>query len=64
MNAERWQQVKRLLDTVIALAPSDRTSYLDQACAAGTELRREVDRYCRKIAITLIASFSAVVRPC
>ena len=47
MNAERWQQVKRLLDEVVALAPADRTSYLDQACAADTELRREVESLLR-----------------
>jgi len=43
MNPERWQRVKRLLDEAIALDDLERRPYLDQACAADSELRREVE---------------------
>jgi non-specific serine/threonine protein kinase/serine/threonine-protein kinase len=43
MNPERWQRVKQLLDEAIALDDSERAPHLDQACAADSELRREVE---------------------
>lgn len=43
MNPERWQQVKQLLDEVIALDGSERRPYLDRQCAADSELRSEVE---------------------
>ena len=42
MNAERWQRVKQLLEEAIALAPTERSSFLDRACEGDTQLRREV----------------------
>ena len=43
MNPERWQRVKQLLDQAIALADSERSSFLDRECGNDLELRREVD---------------------
>jgi eukaryotic-like serine/threonine-protein kinase len=41
MNEERWRQVQDLLEAVWALAPQDRTAYLDRHCV-DAQLRREV----------------------
>ena len=43
MNPERWQQVRELLDRALALQDSERTTFLDQACAGDSELRAEVE---------------------
>ena len=43
MNPERWQRVTQLLDEAIALSDSERSPYLDHACGADSELRREVE---------------------
>jgi serine/threonine protein kinase len=43
MNAERWQNVKDILEKAVTLEASRRPSYLEEACAADTELRAEVE---------------------
>jgi non-specific serine/threonine protein kinase/serine/threonine-protein kinase len=43
MNPELWQRVTHLLDEAIALNDSERSPYLDHACGADSELRREVE---------------------
>jgi non-specific serine/threonine protein kinase/serine/threonine-protein kinase len=43
MNAERWQRVKQLLDSAIALEAGERSAFLDRACDGDAELRREID---------------------
>ncbi|HEY1270543.1 MAG TPA: protein kinase [Terriglobales bacterium] len=43
MKAERWQQVREIFERMIALPESERSTYLDQACAADAELRGEVE---------------------
>jgi non-specific serine/threonine protein kinase/serine/threonine-protein kinase len=43
MNPARWEQVKRLLDEAIAVAPSERNSFLTVSCHDDSELRREVE---------------------
>ena len=43
MNAERWNQVDRLLDAALELSPDKRGAFLDQACAGDEALRKEVD---------------------
>ena len=43
MNAERWQQLKQLLDQAIAIDPAHRASYLDGQCGSDSELRSEVE---------------------
>ena len=43
MRAERWQQMKDVLDKALDLEPSEQSSYLDQTCAGDPELRSEVE---------------------
>jgi eukaryotic-like serine/threonine-protein kinase len=43
MNPERWQKVKGVLESVMELAPSERTTFLDQACDGDQALRQEVE---------------------
>ena len=43
MNAERWQQMKDVIEKALDLEPAARTSYLDRACASDPELRGEVE---------------------
>ncbi len=42
MKAERWEEVDRLLDQVLALPPNKRESFLARVTAGDAELRREV----------------------
>ena len=42
MNPERWKQVDRLLQSVLARPPAERDAFLLQACAGDQELEREV----------------------
>ena len=43
MTPERWQQVKRLVNSALELTPEERPAYLDRACSGDHSLRREVD---------------------
>ena len=43
MKAERWQQVREILDHAIALPASERSPFLDENCANDQELREEVE---------------------
>jgi serine/threonine protein kinase/Tfp pilus assembly protein PilF len=43
MESENWQKVKAIFDSVIEIAPKERSSFLDAACAGDAELRREVE---------------------
>src|SRR2546427_1652551 len=43
MSPERLQQIEELYNDTLALAPDDRKSFLDRACGADTDLRREID---------------------
>jgi serine/threonine protein kinase len=43
MNPERWQQVRKILDAVIALLPSERSAYIQKACVNDPELQSEVE---------------------
>lgn len=43
MTPERWEQVDRLLQAALDLDASDRSAFLDQACAGNKDLRREVE---------------------
>ena len=47
MKAERWQQVRAILDRAIALPASERSPYLDENCADDKELRHEVESLLR-----------------
>jgi predicted Ser/Thr protein kinase len=42
MTRERWQDVARVLNSVLDLAPDERSAYLDRACASDHSLRQEV----------------------
>ena len=43
MTPERWQQVERLYHAAQERAPSERSAFLDDACADDADLRGEVD---------------------
>ena len=43
LTAERWQQVKAVLSAALEKDTSERPVYLDQACAADSSLRAEVE---------------------
>jgi serine/threonine protein kinase len=43
MTPERWQQVKGVLQSVLELAPSERTGFLNRACEGDESLRHEVE---------------------
>jgi len=43
MSPERLQQIEELYNDALALAPGERQSFLDRACGADTDLRREID---------------------
>lgn len=43
MKPDRWKQVREVLDHAIALPDSERTSFLNSACAGDLELRAEVE---------------------
>lgn len=43
MTPDRWQQVRGVFDQVAALPSAERPAYLDQACSADPDLRREVE---------------------
>ncbi len=43
MNSERWAQIERLYHDAIERAADERASFLDEACAGDSALRREVE---------------------
>jgi eukaryotic-like serine/threonine-protein kinase len=43
IDQKRWQQVKQILDEVIAMKSSERSSFLDRVTTGDTELRSEVE---------------------
>jgi serine/threonine-protein kinase len=43
LSPERWQRLEPILDRVFELAPDERASYLDEACAADPDLRRDAE---------------------
>ena len=43
MTPERWQDVARVLNSALELAPEERPAYLDRACASDPSLRQEVE---------------------
>jgi len=42
MNPDRWQQVKKIFDAALEIAPEKRGEFLDENCAEDEILRREV----------------------
>ncbi len=47
MKVERWQQIREILNSAIALPAEERSSYLEQACGPDQELRSEVESLLR-----------------
>jgi len=43
MTPEHWQQVKQILEEALERDSAARSRYLDEACAPGTDVRRDVD---------------------
>jgi eukaryotic-like serine/threonine-protein kinase len=43
MTAERWQQVKNVLEAALLLDSGEQRDYLDRACSSDQSLRREVE---------------------
>jgi serine/threonine protein kinase/TolB-like protein len=43
MEPERWNQIEELYHSAAALEPSERSTFLEQACGSDPELRQEVE---------------------
>ena len=43
LSPESWQRLEPILDRVFELPPEERAAYLDQACAADPQLRRDAE---------------------
>jgi predicted ATPase/predicted Ser/Thr protein kinase len=43
MSSERWERTKEILEQALRLASQERQAYLDSACGADADLRREVE---------------------
>lgn len=43
MKAERWKQVKAIVEQAVDLLPEERKSFIDKVCKGDTELRKEVE---------------------
>ncbi|HEV2698951.1 MAG TPA: serine/threonine-protein kinase, partial [Terriglobales bacterium] len=43
MSSERWERTKEILEQALRIAPEERQAYLDSACRADADLRREVE---------------------
>jgi serine/threonine-protein kinase len=62
----RWEEIERVLDAALELAPTQRAAYLDGVCARDADLRREVEqmlRACADAEHLLDAPLSAVAAP-
>jgi serine/threonine protein kinase/TolB-like protein len=62
----RWEEIERVLDAALELAPTQRAAYLDGVCARDADLRREVEqmlRACVDAEHLLDAPLSAVAAP-
>jgi eukaryotic-like serine/threonine-protein kinase len=44
MTPERWQRIKELVASCLECTPTERSGFLDEACAGDDSLRREVER--------------------
>jgi len=43
VTVSSWERVKELLHQAVALGPGARAKFLDEVCAADTDLRAELD---------------------
>jgi eukaryotic-like serine/threonine-protein kinase len=44
VTPDRWPEVNRAVDAALELPPEERAAFIDRACVADTELRRQVER--------------------
>ena len=44
MTPERWRQISEVAASAMELTGDERAAFLDKACKADSELRREVER--------------------
>ena len=44
MNPERWQEIEKLYNSALGVEPSQRESFLNEACAGDESLRKEVEQ--------------------
>lgn len=44
MQADRWKQIETLFQAAVECAAQDRAAFLQQACGADEDLRREVEK--------------------
>jgi len=45
MEAERWQEIKRIYELALEMAPESRDAFLKEACAGDESLREEVESF-------------------
>ena len=43
MRSERWRQIEELFHAAVALQPESQQTFINDACGADAELRREVE---------------------
>src|SRR5688572_16462816 len=43
MDANRWRRVEEICEGALSVAPDQRAGYLDRACGADADLRRDVE---------------------
>jgi len=46
MNQDRWQQVKKIFDAALKLAPDERGKFLDESCDEDKTLRHTKLQVC------------------
>jgi hypothetical protein len=45
MEAKRWQEIKRIYESALGLAPETRSRFLDEKCAGDKSLRQQVESF-------------------
>jgi serine/threonine protein kinase/formylglycine-generating enzyme required for sulfatase activity len=43
MTSERWEEIDKLLETTMELAPKERAAFLDEACSGDSQLRHRIE---------------------
>ncbi len=58
MEAKRWQEIKRIYESALELAPESRSGFLDEKCAGDKSLRQQVESFleCRPAAEEFLKS--------
>jgi serine/threonine protein kinase len=58
MTPERWQHIARIFDVAVEKQGTERTGFLDQACAGDEALRRDVESLIEQDAATAVVDRS------